>query len=315
MPGTVHSPKLRRQPFGAIGLSPCRAAPARPFRVRSGMSRRAGQSPAGQHGLSITRGAASAPRRHACVPHLARDGTVPRLAEIREGLKPWLPKSVEGNDMQRIRPIEKSSLLLRADSTRPTKRKSRNENGGGERRIRNIEKKRLSASARRRSSRMGGPSSNIIACWRSKMASANSAGSDPEKGRYAPIIVTRGSRSALSFAPTATACSAFPETTRIVWKREPGFCASSSGMKARGLQRPQRSTSGPCRHVRPACNRRCNDRRRKSKRLAPRNDRRGDVSARSRSVPRRLGWLLRCCIPATAGRSLLQIIRNCICLL
>jgi Recombination endonuclease VII len=45
--------------------------------MRGGMSRRAGQSPAGQHGLSITRGAASAPRRHACVPHLARDGTIP----------------------------------------------------------------------------------------------------------------------------------------------------------------------------------------------------------------------------------------------
>jgi hypothetical protein len=253
------------------------------------MSRRAGHSPAGQYGLSIIRGARRLERARACGISLAMERF--RLAEIREGLKPWLPKSVEGNDMQRIRPIEKSSLPLRADSTRLTKRKSRNESGGGERRIRNIEKKRLSASARRRSSRMEGPSSNIIACWRSKMASANSAGSDPEKGRYAPIIVTRGSSSALSFAPTATACSAFPETTRIVWKREPGFCASSSGMKARGLQHRQRSTSGPCRRVRLTRNRRCNDRRRKSKRLARRNDRRGDVSARSRSVPRHLGRL------------------------
>jgi hypothetical protein len=225
MPGTVHSPKLRRQPFGAIGLSPCRAAPARPFRVRSGMSRRAGQSPAGQHGLSITRGAASAPRRHACVPHLARDGTVPRLAEIREGLKPWLPKSVEGNDMQRIRPIEKSSLLLRADSTRPTKRKSRNENGGGERRIRNIEKKRLSASARRRSSRMGGPSSNIIACWRSKMASANSAGSDPEK------VVMRRSLSQEGQGPRSP-LHQLQQHVRL-FRRQPGSFGRGSQASAR----------------------------------------------------------------------------------
>jgi hypothetical protein len=162
-----------------------------------------------------------------------------RLSEFREGLKscPTTKTKVERNDMQRIRLIEKRSSLPRLISTTPTKRKSWDEFGGGGRRIPNIGKKISSVSASRRSKPAGVPLRTTIAWWRSKTANAASASRNPTS-RCSSTIVIRGGSCAPCFASTATACSVFPETTRIIWRRGPRSCASSLACTEAALRQP-----------------------------------------------------------------------------